>query len=94
MSTLIHSFVVGRVYKQPPLAQKRSAAFVLRYSLATDVRHERHEPRALDGTGEVTLSFGRKACALATIHPSVRVDIVGETNDVFVVDMFDSYFFV
>jgi hypothetical protein len=54
-----------------------------------DVWHQCHEAGALDCASEVTLLLGIKASTLATVHASVRVHVVTETNDVLVVNVLE-----
>jgi len=55
--------------------------------LMTDVWYQGHEPGSFDGSGEASLSLGRQSGALATHHSSVRIDVVLESGDVFIIDM-------
>lgn len=54
-----------------------------------DVRHERHKSCPLDRASEVTLIFGLKASAAATIHTSVWVGVCQQPIDIFVINMID-----
>ncbi|MFM2339589.1 MAG: hypothetical protein RLZZ360_225 [Candidatus Parcubacteria bacterium] len=58
------------------------------FLLVSNVWHQGHKASALDRIGKITLLLGTKASALATVHARVRVHVVSETNDIFVIDMF------